>query len=145
MAQATSGITMNSATHMATETEQCQSLHPALLLSLLLAESRVTPKGLSHKTSQLVSGFQVVGIMKSKACFVIDVAPTHFLQCILHGQFLNTSQSRSFLKWVEPTFLLQTVSSQGASSLQQLPCAFSNSNTKIELTLAPFTLTTLLY
>lgn len=70
MARATSGITTNSATHVAGETEQCQSLPPALLLSLLLMESRVTPKGPSHKTTQLVSDFQVVGVMKLKACFV---------------------------------------------------------------------------
>lgn len=81
---------MNSAAHVAGGTEQCQSLPPDLLLSLLLVESRVTPEGPSHKNSQLVSHFQVVGIMKSKACFATDVAPTHFLQCILQGQFLNT-------------------------------------------------------
>lgn len=42
MGQAISGITVQ-LTWL--ETEQCHSLHPALLLSLLLLQPRVTPKG----------------------------------------------------------------------------------------------------
>lgn len=93
-------------TQVAAETEQCQNLHPALLASLLLVVSTVTLKGPCCKTRQLVSRFQVVGPIKSKAFFITDVAPTHLLLCIFQAQFLNVLQTGSFLKWVEPTFSL---------------------------------------